>query len=55
MGLGAAPIVAGVVLEIAASGGSALLAMVAWPLFYIGNLVLATGVTGELRMRGEEF
>ncbi|GAB7551125.1 hypothetical protein NRB_06220 [Novosphingobium sp. 11B] len=55
VGLGAALIAAGVVLEIAASGGSALLAMVAWPLFYIGNLVLATGVTGELRMREERF
>ncbi len=55
VGLGAGLIVAGVVLEIAAAGGSALLAVVAWPLFYVGNLVLATGVTGELRMRGERF
>lgn len=56
VGLGAALIVAGVVLDIAASGGSGgLLALAAWPLFYVGNLVLATGVTGELRMRAERF
>ncbi|EZP83458.1 hypothetical protein BV97_01569 [Novosphingobium resinovorum] len=55
VGLGAGLIAAGVVLEIAAAGGSAMLAMVVWPLFYIGNLVLATGVTGELRMREERF
>jgi hypothetical protein len=58
VGLGAALIVAGNVLGIAAmgviDGGSALVAaLAAWPLFYIGNLVLATGVTGELRMRDE--
>lgn len=51
VGVGAALIVLGVVLEIAASSGSAMLALAAWPLFYLGNLVLATGVTGELRMR----
>lgn len=56
VGLGAALIVAGVVLEIAASGGAGgALALVAWPLFYVGNLVLATGVTGELRMREDGF
>jgi hypothetical protein len=58
VGLGAALIVAGNVLGIAAmgviEGGSALVAaLAAWPLFYIGNLVLATGVTGELRMRDD--
>ena len=51
VGAGAALIVAGVVLEIAASSGSAVLTLAAWPLFYLGNLVMATGVTGELRMR----
>lgn len=55
VGVGAGVIVAGVVLEIAAAGGSALLATVAWPLFYLGNLILTTGVTGELRMREEQF
>lgn len=58
VGTGAALIVAGNVLGIAAlgaiSGGLAVVvALAAWPLFYIGNLVLATGVTGELRMRSE--
>ncbi|HUD29583.1 MAG TPA: hypothetical protein VMQ93_11975 [Novosphingobium sp.] len=58
VGVGAALIVAGNVLTIAAMGpmpdGSALVvALAAWPLFYIGNLILATGVTGELRMREE--
>jgi hypothetical protein len=55
VGLGAALIVAGNVLAIAAMGSaSAVVALAAWPLFYIGNLVLATGVAGELRMR-EDF
>jgi hypothetical protein len=56
VGLGAALIVAGNVLAIAALGleGGAI-ALAAWPLFYVGNLVLATGVTGELRMREDVF
>lgn len=53
VGLGAALVAMGVVLEIAAAGGHEGLGMLAWPLFYLGNLVLATGVTGELRMREE--
>ncbi|EJL23217.1 hypothetical protein [Novosphingobium sp. AP12] len=48
VGLGAALIVAGNVLGIAAmgaieSGSATVAALAAWPLFYIGNLVLATG------------
>ncbi len=58
VGLGAALIGAGNVLGIAALGALAgapapILSLAAWPLFYIGNLVLATGVTGELRMRDD--
>lgn len=56
VGLGASLIVAGNVLGIAAMGGSLpAVALAAWPLFYLGNLVLATGVTGELRMRDDIF
>lgn len=54
VGLGAALIVLGNVLGISALGGiETVLTSAAWPLFYIGNLVLASGVTGELRMRGD--
>lgn len=53
VGFGAALIVAGVILEIAGGGSAAsVLRLAAWPLFYLGNLVLATGVTGELQLRG---
>ncbi|WP_404481083.1 hypothetical protein [Novosphingobium sp. BL-52-GroH] len=60
VGLGAALIVVGNVLGIAALGGVGVglapaIALVAWPILYIGNLVLATGVTGELRMRENVF
>lgn len=52
VGLGAALIVAGNVLEIAAAGdGRNALALLAWPLFYLGNLILASGVAGELATR----
>ncbi|MFC0203422.1 hypothetical protein [Novosphingobium soli] len=52
VGLGAAVIVAGVVLEIATLGAApSVVASIAWPLLYLGNFVLATGITGELRMR----
>ena len=52
VGAGAVVIVFGSVLGLADSGGVA--AVLGWGLFYLGNLVLATGVTGELRLR-EEF
>lgn len=52
VGAGAVLIVFGSVLGLADSAGLAALA--GWALFYLGNLVLATGVTGELRLR-EEF
>lgn len=56
VGLGAALVVAGNVLGIAALGGVApAIALAAWPLFYIGNLMLASGVTGELQMREDFF
>lgn len=58
VGVGAALIVVGNILAIAAlgtggDGVASLIALAAWPLFYLGNLVLATGITGELRMRDE--
>lgn len=54
VGLGAALIVTGNVLAITGFSGTApLIAFVAWPLIYVGNLVLAISVAGELRMRQE--
>lgn len=60
VGLGAALIVVGNIVSIAALGADgggmgAVIALAAWPLFYVGNLVLATGVTGELKLREEFF
>lgn len=52
VGAGAVLIVFGSVLGLADSVGTA--GVLGWALFYLGNLVLATGVTGELRLR-EEF
>ena len=54
VGLGALVIVAGSVTALASLGalnGPGLGEIVGWPLFYLGNLIMATGVTGELRAR----
>lgn len=55
VGVGAVLIVFGNVLALAAGDTGLVnpIAYAAWPLFYVGNLVLATGVTGELRMRAQ--
>ncbi|EIZ80325.1 hypothetical protein WSK_1118 [Novosphingobium sp. Rr 2-17] len=49
VGLGAVLIVVGVVLEIMTiSEGQDLLLLLAWALFYVGNLLMAIGVTREV-------
>lgn len=49
VGLGAVMIVVGVVLEIMTiSEGQDLLLLLAWALFYVGNVLLAIGVTREV-------
>ncbi|MBT0671044.1 hypothetical protein HT136_21970 [Novosphingobium profundi] len=56
VGVGGVLIVFGGVLQITVPdylAGEAPQAVLAWAALYIGNLVLATGVTGELRMRAE--
>ncbi|MCJ2177759.1 hypothetical protein [Novosphingobium album (ex Hu et al. 2023)] len=53
-GLGALVVVAGSVgnlVSLHAINGPGVGEILGWPLFYLGNLVLATGVTGELRAR----
>lgn len=47
-GVGAVLIVVANVLGVAVIDGALLPAILAWGLFYVGNVVLATGVTGEL-------
>ncbi|MCJ2186308.1 hypothetical protein [Novosphingobium beihaiensis] len=54
VGLGALVIVAGNIAALSSLhviNGPGLGETLGWPLFYLGNLILATGVTGELRAR----
>ncbi|WP_067731920.1 hypothetical protein [Novosphingobium naphthalenivorans] len=54
VGLGAIGIIAGSVVTLTSLrvvNGPGLGEIVGWPLFYLGNLIMATGVTGELRAR----
>ena len=55
VGAGGLLIVAGMLMAMIDTGGieasGRWLALAAWPVAYLGNLVLATGVTGELRAR----
>jgi len=60
VGVGAVLLVAGNAIGLSAlvdAGGSGELAdwraVLSWTLFYLGNLALATGVTGELRSRSQ--
>lgn len=58
VGIGGVLMVCGGVLSIAGTDyldGAAVQATLAWLAFYFGNLVLATGVSGELRQRAVEM
>ncbi|MEJ2457851.1 MAG: hypothetical protein P8Y58_06750 [Novosphingobium sp.] len=57
VGLGALLIVAGsmaALISLRVVNGPGLGEILGWPLFYLGNLIMATGVTGELRARAAD-
>lgn len=57
VGLGALLVIGGSVAALAslrAVNGPGLGGLAGWPLLYLGNLIMATGITGELRARAAD-